>query len=121
MKKVVKLAQQPSLEHNLRKNVELVDELRADTVNDLDSLTEDFKHMTGVVASIQQNYNALLSQNRRMKDTLLSILDECYCWEGNRCERCQKILKVVTSENVEEKPQPIQDYQGILQQLRKLG
>lgn len=108
-------------ESRLRGDLDLTEQIRTDTVNDLESLTEDFKHISLVVASVQRNYQALLGQNQLLKDTLLSLVDECYCWQGNRCDRCQQILKVLAGEKPEEKADPVQEYKAILQQLRKLG
>ena len=108
-------------ESRLKGDLDLAEQIRADTTNDLESLTEDFKHMTLVVASIQRNYQALLAQNQQLKDTLLGLVDECYCWQGHRCDRCQRIIEVLAGEKAEEEANPVRDYKAILQQLRKLG
>lgn len=108
-------------ESRLRGDLDLTEQIRADATNDLESLTEDFKHMTLVVASVQRNYQALLAQNQQLKDTLLSLVDECYCWQGNRCDRCQQILEVLAGKEAEEKTDKVGEYKAILQQLRKLG
>lgn len=80
MQKVTK-RKKPSnlLENPLRENLDLLDQIRADAVNDIESLTENFQHMTLVAESVQQNYQALLAQNHLLKSTLLSIIDECEC------------------------------------------
>ncbi|MEG4849289.1 hypothetical protein QUB10_00095 [Microcoleus sp. B5-D4] len=119
MKKLTKLKTKPNLqESRLRENLELLDQIRTDAVNDIESLTEDFQHMTLVAESVQRNYRALLAENQLLKGALLSIIDECGCWEGNRCDRCWKILRTLASANPEEKPDAARKYQAILSQLR---
>ncbi|MEG4116962.1 hypothetical protein QUA43_05625 [Microcoleus sp. N9_B4] len=121
MKKLTKLKTKPNLqESRLKENLELLDQIRTDAVNDIESLTEDFQHMTLVAESVQRNYRALLAENQLLKGTLLSIIDECGCWEGNRCARCWKILRTLASANPEEKPDAARKYQAILSQLRDL-
>ncbi|MCZ0903254.1 hypothetical protein ON021_25490, partial [Microcoleus sp. HI-ES] len=111
MKKLTKLKTKPNLqESRLRENLELLDQIRTDAVNDIESLTEDFQHMTLVAESVQRNYRALLAENQLLKGTLLSIIDECGCWEGNRCARCWKILRTLASANPEEKPDAARKY-----------
>lgn len=47
MKKLTNLKTQPNLqESRLKENLELLDQIRADAVNDIESLTEDFQHLT---------------------------------------------------------------------------
>ena len=122
MNKSTKLKTKLNLQKSsLRENFELLDEIRADAVNDIESLTEDFQHMTLVAESIRRNYRALLAQNQLIKDTLLSIVDECENSQGNRCDRCQQILKIIASDNSEQKPDAARKYRGILSQLRNLG
>ena len=121
MKKLTNLKTKPNLqESRLRENLELIDQIRADAVNDIESLTEDFQHMTLVAESVQRNYRALLAENQLLKGTLLSIIDECGCWQGNRCDRCCKIFKILASGNPEEKPNAARKYRAILSQLRNL-
>jgi len=121
MKKLTNLKTQPNLqESRLRENLELSDQIRADAVNDIESLTEDFLHMTLVAESVQRNYRALLAENQLLKGTLLSIIDECGCWQGNRCDRCGKLLKILAGANPEEKPDAARKYRAILSQLRNL-
>ncbi|MEG4988495.1 hypothetical protein QUB08_22325 [Microcoleus sp. BR0-C5] len=121
MKKLIKLKTKPNLqESRLRENLELLDQIRTDAVNDIETLTEDFQHMTLVAESVQRNYRALLAENQLLKGTLLSIIDECGCWEGNRCDRCCKLLKTLANDNPEEKPDAARKYQAILSQLRNL-
>jgi hypothetical protein len=121
MKKLTNLKTQPNLqESRLKENLELIDQIRADAVNDIESLTEDFLHMTLVAESVQRNYRALLAENQLLKGTLLSIIDECGCWQGNRCDRCWKLLKILASANPEEKPDAARKYRAILSQLRNL-
>ena len=121
MKKLTNLKTQPNLqESRLKENLELLDQIRADAVNDIESLTEDFQHMTLVAESVQRNYRALLAENQLLKGTLLSIIDECGCWQGNRCDRCWKLLKILASANPEEKPDATRKYRAILSQLRNL-
>ncbi len=121
MKKLTKLKTKPNLqESRLKENLELLDQIRTDAVNDLESLTEDFQHMTLVAESVQRNYRALLAENQLLKGALLSIIDECGCWEGNRCDRCWKLLQILASDNSEEKPDAASKYRSILSQLRNL-
>ncbi|MEG3920803.1 hypothetical protein QUA07_16945 [Microcoleus sp. T3_A4] len=121
MKKLTKLKTKPNLqESRLKENLELLDQIRTDAVNDIDSLTEDFQHMTLVAESVQRNYRALLAENQLLKGALLSIIDECGCSEGNRCDRCWKLLKTLASGNPEEKPDAARKYRSILSQLRNL-
>ena len=121
MKKLTNLKTQPNLqESRLRENLELSDQIRADAVNDIESLTEDFLHMTLVAESVQRNYRALLAENQLLKGTLLSIIDECGCWQENRCDRCGKLLKILAGANPEEKPDAARKYRAILSQLRNL-
>ena len=122
MKKLTNLKTKPNLqESRLKENLELLDQIRTDAVNDIESLTEDFQHMTLVAESIRRNYRALLAQNQLLKDTLLSIVDECECWPQNRCDRCQQILKIIASDRSEQKPDAARKYGAILSQLRNLG
>ncbi len=122
MKKSTKLKTKPNLqESRLRENFEMLSQIRDDTVNDIESLTEDFQHMTLVAESIRRNYRALLSENQLLKNTLLSIVEECECWQSNRCDRCQQILKIIASDNSEDKPDAARKYRSILSQLRNLG
>ncbi|MEG4249927.1 MULTISPECIES: hypothetical protein [unclassified Microcoleus] len=121
MKKLTKLKTKPNLqESRLKENLELLDQIRTNAVNDIESLTEDFQHMTLVAESVQRNYRALLAENQLLKGALLSIIDECGCWEGNRCDRCWKLLNTLASANPEEKPDAARKYQAILSQLRNL-
>lgn len=115
--------QNPSnvLESRLKDKLELIDQIRADAVNDIESLTETFQHMTLVTESVQQNYQALLAQNQSLKSTLLSIIDECECGQENRCDRCQRILQILAGNNPEQKLNPVLKYKTILTQIRKLG
>lgn len=109
------------LESPLINNLELIDRIRSDAVNDIESLTKTFQHMTLVVESVQENYQALLVQNQLLKSTLLSIIDECECRQVNRCDRCQRILQTLAGKNLEKKVDPVLKYKAILTQIRKLG
>lgn len=115
--------QNPSnvLESRLKDKLELIDQIRADAVNDIESLTETFQHMTLVAESVQQNYQALLAQNQLLKSTLLSIIDECECGQEHQCDRCQRILLILAGNNPEQKLNPVLKYKTILTQIRKLG
>lgn len=122
MKKLTKLRTKLNLQENrLRENFDLLDQIREDAINDIESLTEDFQHMTLVAESIRRNYRALLAQNQLLKDTLLSVVDECECWPQNRCDRCHQILKIIASDRSEQKPDAARKYGAILSQLRNLG
>ena len=109
------------LENPLRENLDLLDQIRADAVNDIEILTENFQHMTLVAESVQQNYQALLAQNHLLKSTLLSIIDECECRQVNQCDRCQRILQTLAGKKPEQKLDPVLKYKTILTQIRKLG
>ena len=122
MNKLTKIKPKPNLqESHLREDCELLDQIRADTVNDIESLTEDFQHMSVVAESIRRNYQALLSENQLLKDTLVSIVDDCECWQTNRCNRCKKILKSLESNHPKFPPNPTKKYRTILSELRNLG
>lgn len=122
MKKLTKLKTKLNLQENrLRENFEMLDQIREDAINDIESLTEDFQHMTLVAESIRRNYRALLAQNQLLKDTLLSVVDECDCWPQNQCDRCQQILKIIASDSCKQKPDAAKKYGAILSQLRNLG
>jgi hypothetical protein len=122
MQKVRNLKKQQKVsESRLRDNLEAIDRIRTDTVDDIESLTETFQHMTLVTESVQKNYKALLTQNQLLKDTLLSIIDECDCGLGNRCDRCQRILQSLAGKNPEPKINAAQKYQSILTQIRNSG
>lgn len=109
------------VEHQLMKTCELTNQVREDTIQDLESLCADFRHNSLVVQSIQRNYQALLDQNQQLKTLLLSLVKDCYCWEGNRCKNCQKILTAL-GQNVPPASTPsTEKYQDIVEQLRKLG
>ncbi len=101
MKKVAKLTRQSVLESQLKGNLATIEEIRTDTLNDLQLLSEDFQHLHLVIASVQQNYAALLTQNRQMRGMLLQVVDECYCWQGNRCDRCRAILQLLSNRQLE--------------------
>ncbi len=109
------------MESRLRDNLDLIDQIRSDSVKDLESLTETFQHMTLVAESIQKNYQALLAQNQLLKSTLLNIIDECECGQERRCDRCQRILQILAGKNPELKLDPALKYKAILSQIRKLG
>lgn len=109
------------LESPLRENLYLLDQIRVDAVNDIESLTDTFQHMTLVAESVQQNYQALLAQNQLLKSTLLSIINECECRQENRCDRCHRILQSLAGKNPEQKLDPVLKYKAILTQIRKLG
>lgn len=122
MKKLTNLKTKPNLQKSrLKENFEMLNRIRDDTVNDIESLTEDFQHMTLVAESIRRNYRALLAENQLLKNTLLSIVEECECWQSNRCDRCQKILKSLDSNNLDFPPNAAKEYRAILSQLRNLG
>ncbi|OCR01468.1 hypothetical protein BCD67_18390 [Oscillatoriales cyanobacterium USR001] len=121
MNQVAKLIKPNLGESSLRRDLDLKKQIRADATNDLESLTEDFQHMTLVVESIHRNYQALLSENQLLKDTLFSLVDDCDCWEGNRCDRCQQILNALAGKQAQKKANPAREYKEILKQLRKLG
>jgi len=108
-------------EDNLRGKIKVKHQIRADTINDLQNFSQDLRHISLVVESIQNNYQALLTENHHLKSTLLQLVDDCYCWKGNRCEKCQKILKSLAPETAKKKVNTAQEYEAILNKLRKLG
>jgi len=71
--------------------------------------------------TIDKNYQALLTENYHLKSTLLELVNDSYCGKGNRCEKCQKILKSLAPETAKKKINTAQEYEAILNQLRKLG
>ena len=95
MKKVAIAMSEVVWEKRLRSNASTLEDIRMDTCNDLNSMKQDFQHLETVLNSVQYNYQALLEQNTRLKAMLLSSVDDCYCWQGNRCYRCIKILKLL--------------------------
>lgn len=116
-----KTPQTQEWEDNLRGKIEVKHQIRTDTINDLENFSQDLQHISLVVESIQSNYQALLTENKCLKSTLLELVDDCYCWKGNRCEKCQKILKSLAPETTRKKFNTAQEYEDILNQLRKLG
>ncbi|MCT7970735.1 hypothetical protein [Laspinema olomoucense] len=101
MKKVAKLTRESVWENQLKGNLTTIEEIRTDTLNDLQLLSEDFQHLHLVVTSVQQNYAALLKQNRQMRAMLLQVVDECFCWQGNRCDRCNAIFQLLSNRQLE--------------------
>ncbi len=116
-----KTPQKQQWEDNLRGKIEVKHQIRADTINDLENFSQDLRHISLVVESIHKNYQALLTENYHLKSTLLQLVDDCYCWKGNRCEKCQKILKSLAPDTAKKKINTAQEYEAILTQLRKLG
>ncbi|MDY7004052.1 MAG: hypothetical protein SWX82_08835 [Cyanobacteriota bacterium] len=108
-------------EDSLRGKLEVKHQIRTDTINDLENFSQDLQHISLVVESIQNNYQALLTENSCLKSTLLELVDDCYCWKGNRCEKCQKILKSLAPETTRKKLNTAQEYEDILKLLRKIG
>lgn len=122
MKKVTKIQTKSNLpESRVKENLESIARIRSDSIDDLEVLTSDFKHMSLVVESVRRNYQALLEQNQLLKDTLLAVVENCECWQGNRCDRCLQILNILGGKNLELKPDAAKKYKSLLTQLRKLG
>ena len=119
MKKFLKLIQSTESHPPLLNQQDLNRRLRENAVDDLESLCQDFQHMQGVVKSIQRNYEAVLEENLRLKSTLKDLVNSCYCWPGNRCDRCRLILNSLLRENTEERSNPVSDHQEIIAKLRK--
>lgn len=90
MKKVAVSLNEVLWEKRLRNNLDTIENIRMDALNDLD----DFHHWQKVLNSFQANYQALLAQNQRLKSMLLSTVDECYCWQENIGDRCNKIIQL---------------------------
>lgn len=97
MKNIAKLTRKSVWENQLKGNLATMEDIRADTLNDLQLLADDFQHFNRVIESVQYNYNALLEQNCQMRRLLLTVVDDCYCWQGNRCDRCTAILTVLAN------------------------
>ncbi len=95
MKKVAVSLNEALWEKRLRGNLSTIEHIRKDGFNDLKAIADDFHHLQTVLTSVQHNYQALLAQNQRLKSMLLRSIDECYCWPGNRCDRCTKIIKLL--------------------------
>lgn len=116
-------------ETKVRTQQELTDQIRNHAVADIQSLQEDFQHLSVVSRSIERNYQALLTENQRLRSTLLNLVDTCYCWQGNRCDRCQDILKTLAGFEIEKtpttpitpSPERVREHRSILKQLQKLG
>lgn len=121
MEKIFKLSSRHPADDYLTEVTGFTDKIRENTMQDLESLSEDLKHISVVVDSIQNNYQALLQENQQMKSILKQLVDDCYCWEGNRCQRCQQILSTLLGKNTEKLSDSVQgDYQS-WEKLRKLG
>ena len=120
MNKFLKLTQKISPESDFIHNGDLKTKIRENAVNDLENLGSDLKHFNSVVQSVKRNYQAILAENKKLKSTLMSLVNECYCWPGNRCDRCQKILNSIVDESTTEHPQnSVTEHQEIIAQLRK--
>ena len=121
MEKIFKLISHPKAEDYLTEVTGFTDKIRENTVQDIDSLSEDLKHISLVVETVQQNYQALLKENQQMKSILKQFIDNCYCWEGNRCQRCQTILDVLLSKTAENQSESAHNDYESWERLRKLG
>lgn len=119
MKKTIKLNPPDSIEHQLMKTCELTNQVRQDTMQDLENIGEDFKHLFLVIQSVQRNYQALLDQNQQLQSLLLNLVKDCYCWEGNRCQNCRKILQALAKNSTNLDSELTEKYQDIVTQLRK--
>ncbi|MEB3282621.1 MAG: hypothetical protein VKK42_27255 [Lyngbya sp.] len=119
MKNFLKLIQQTESPSPVINQQELGDRLRENTLHDLDSLCADFQHMQGVVQSVQRNYEAVLEENKRLKSMLKDLVNDCYCWPGNRCDRCQRILNSLLRENTEERSSAVSEHEEIIAKLRR--
>ena len=119
MKNFLKLIQQTQPDSPVINQQELNRRLRENSLHDLESLCADFQHMQAVIKSIQRNYEAALEENKRLKSMLKDLVNDCYCWPVNRCDRCQYILNSVLRENTEERSSSVSDHQEIIEQLRK--
>lgn len=121
MEKIFKLISRHQANDYLTEVTGFTDKIRENTMQDIESLSDDLKHISVVVDSIQNNYQALLQENQQMKSILKQLVEDCYCWEGNRCQRCQKILTVLLGKNTEQQSDAVKtDYQS-WEELRKLG
>jgi hypothetical protein len=121
MEKIFKLISRHQADDYLTEVTGFTDKIRENTMQDLDSLSEDLKHISVVVESIQNNYQALLQENQQMKSVLKQLVEDCYCWEGNRCQHCKKILEVILGKNTEKPSEATQNDYESWEKLRKLG
>ncbi|MGB3533286.1 MAG: hypothetical protein WBA13_07190 [Microcoleaceae cyanobacterium] len=121
MEKIFKLISHRKTEDYLTEVTDFTDKIRENTMQDLDSLSEDLKHISVVVDSIQNNYKALLKENQQMKSVLKQLIEDCYCWEGNRCQKCQKIIETLLGKNTEQQPESVNNDYKSWEELRKLG
>ncbi len=118
MKKLLKLTQKIPPASHLIDNCDLKNKIRENAINDLENLGSDFQYMNSVVQSVKRNYQAVLAENKKLKSTLMNLVNECYCLQGNRCERCQRILKTLVTEVPENPQASVADHQEIIAQLR---
>jgi len=95
MKKVAVSMSEALWEKRLRGNLSTIEAIRMDVFHDLNTIKADFHHLEAVFNSVQQNYQALWQQNQRLKAMLLSNVDDCYCWPGNRCDRCRQVIQLL--------------------------
>ncbi len=100
---------------------ELMENIRGHTIEDLVSLSEALKHLDFVVETIQHHYQEILRENQQFKSLLRDFVEDCYCWQGNRCQRCQTILDALFSKSTEKITQPIPNPGKIREKLRKQG
>ncbi|MGL5134541.1 MAG: hypothetical protein ACRC78_18590 [Planktothrix sp.] len=119
MKKTIHLKPGDAVEHQFIQTGELTYQVRQDTMHDLENIGEDIKHLSLVIQSVQRNYQALLDQNQHLQSLLLNLVKNCYCWEGNRCQNCQKILQAIAKNPTHLDPVSTEKYQDIVTQLRK--
>ncbi|MDY7022468.1 MAG: hypothetical protein SWJ54_14110 [Cyanobacteriota bacterium] len=119
MKNFLKLIQETELSTCTINQQELSDRIRENAAYDLESLGADLQHIQLIVKSVQQNYEVVLEENKRLKAVLKELVNNCYCWSGNRCDRCQQILNSLMRKNTEERQPSVSDYQEIVAQLRR--
>lgn len=63
----MKLHPSDKIEYQLLKTREFTNQVRQDTMQDLENIGEDFKHLSLVIQSVQQNYQALLDHNQQLQ------------------------------------------------------
>lgn len=119
MKNFLKRIQETESSTCIINQQELSDRIRENAVYDLESLGADLQHIQLIVKSVQQNYEAVLEENKQLKSVLKELVNNCYCWSGNRCDRCQQILNSLMRKNTEERQTSVSDYQEIVTQLRR--
>jgi septal ring factor EnvC (AmiA/AmiB activator) len=95
--KVVSLSSPKKLtEVVLNSHLELRDVVTQDTLEQLDDIQEDLDYVSQSIEQAKTRFTKVLAENRKLKTFLLQLVKECWCIEGNRCAKCQQILRVLS-------------------------